>query len=179
MAHTQSRPQRTAYQTALVRPDSLVSNRDVAMIDGQWREVFDTYTYANVAELLEMHAHDRETTTWIKRHLAEDTDELYVIVRFLVEVPGGAELNTQIKVYRRCELIPVQDPTPGDDDDPIAEVLGALHAEVSGGGQVEVLEELSLSAGLVWTCRAEACNGASNSTNRDTCYACGAPRPGA
>lgn len=186
MTHTQYRPQRTTYQTVQVRPDSLVGNRDVALIDGDWREVFDVYTYGDMAELLEMYVHDKEATALIKRHLADDTHELYAIVRYLVEEPGAAELTTPIKVFRRCDLLTVQDPAPGspngnedaeEDSDPIVEVLSALYAEVTGDGQVEVLDNLSVSAGLVWNCRAEACNEPTNSTNRDTCHSCGAPRP--
>lgn len=175
MTHTQTRPQRTTYQTAQVRPTSLVGNRDIALIDGDWREVFDVYTYANMAELLEMYLDDEEVSAWVKQHIGDDTHQLYVIVRYLVERPGVAELTTEVKRYRRCELITVQVAEPDTDDiDPIAEVLGALHSEVGSDGEVEVLEALSVRAGLVWVCRAENC-ARHNTYNQDTCE-CGTPQ---
>jgi hypothetical protein len=179
MTHAQTRPQRTTYQTARVRPTSLVGNRDVALIDGDWREVLDVYTYADVDELLRMYAHDEEATKRIKLHLADDTDELYAIVRYLVEVPGAGELTTPISVFRRCELVIVQDPEPADDTDPIAEVLAELHGEVGSDGEVDLLTELSVRAGLVWACRTETCTGRHNTRNQDTCAECGTPRSAA
>ncbi|MFJ9719974.1 hypothetical protein ACIRPQ_29280 [Streptomyces sp. NPDC101213] len=81
---------------------------DVALINLEWREVVDVWTYAN--DPGEELGEDSELTQTIRRITRRADGTLYTAVRYVHEEDSATagEIVTKVWPFRSCQLVPVQ-----------------------------------------------------------------------
>lgn len=101
---------RTFYLRREIRARDLRPG-DLAIIEGEWREVLDVLTDSTPDAVTAEHIQWKDANAqFIKDRLTEARHHLFVVVRYVRETPGSSIVDSAYAAFRYKELVTIQVP---------------------------------------------------------------------